>query len=68
MSTATAFRFVADPYFFFSSAHASWVPDRRKSQFETTFGYALFPYPYSLPGIGQGFGCRRCDEHPGYTD
>jgi hypothetical protein len=37
-------------------AHASWTPDRRKSQFETTFGYALFPYPYSLPGIGQGLG------------
>ena len=38
------------------SADASWVPDRRKSQFETTFGYALFPYPYSLPGIGKGLG------------
>ncbi|OGW35606.1 MAG: hypothetical protein A2010_15010, partial [Nitrospirae bacterium GWD2_57_9] len=37
-------------------ADASWVPDRRKSQFETTFGYALFPYPYSLPGIGSGLG------------
>lgn len=38
------------------TADASWIPDRRKSQFQTTFGYALFPYPYSLPGIGQGLG------------
>lgn len=38
------------------SAQASWYPDRRKPQFETTLGYALFPYPYSLPGIGQGLG------------
>ena len=30
------------------------VPDRRKSQFETEPGYALFPFPYSLPGIGAG--------------
>ncbi len=38
-------------------AGASWIiPDRRKPQFETTFGYALFPYPYSLPGIGMGLG------------
>jgi hypothetical protein len=41
---------------FSDSALASWVPDRRKPQFETIFGYALFPYPYSLPGIGQGLG------------
>lgn len=31
-----------------------FIPDRRKDQFQTSFGYALFPYPYSLPGIGQG--------------
>ncbi len=37
-------------------AHALSIPDRRKPQFETTLGYALFPYPYSLPGIGQGIG------------
>jgi hypothetical protein len=42
--------------FFSVPAQASWVPDRRKPQFETTFGYALFPYPYSLPGIGAGVG------------
>jgi len=32
------------------------MPDRRKSQFSKDFGYALFPYPYSLPGIGSGVG------------
>jgi len=32
------------------------VPERRKSQFANDFGYALFPYPYSLPGIGYGIG------------
>jgi hypothetical protein len=39
-----------------SMAEASMVPDRRKNQFATDFGYALFPYPYSLPGIGTGLG------------
>jgi len=32
----------------------STLPDRRKEQFQTSFGYALFPFPYSLPGIGEG--------------
>ena len=32
----------------------SFVVDRRKEQFETSFAYALFPFPYSLPGIGSG--------------
>ena len=31
-------------------------PNRRKDQFQKSFGYALFPYPYSLPGLGQGIG------------
>jgi outer membrane protein assembly factor BamA len=39
-----------------SVAEASIFPDRRKDQFATDFGYALFPYPYSLPGIGTGLG------------
>lgn len=39
-----------------SMAEASVFPDRRKDQFSTDFGYALFPYPYSLPGIGTGLG------------
>jgi hypothetical protein len=30
------------------------LPERRKPQFAKEFGYALFPYPYSLPGIGSG--------------
>lgn len=32
----------------------SSLPDRRKEQFQTSYGYALFPFPYSLPGIGEG--------------
>lgn len=34
----------------------SAFPDRRKEQFQTSFGYALFPYPYQIPGIGKGVG------------
>ncbi len=34
----------------------SFLPDRRKDQFQKSYGYALFPYPYSLPGIGKGLG------------
>ena len=34
----------------------SHFPDRRKEQFSTSSGYAVFPYPYSLPGIGEGLG------------
>ena len=30
------------------------TPARRKSQFPSGFGYAVFPYPYSLPGLGSG--------------
>lgn len=32
------------------------LPERRKEQFQTSFGYALFPYPYNIPGIGGGIG------------
>jgi len=47
----------------YTSAHSAdeisndpiW-PDRRRDQFEKSFGYAIFPYPYSLPGIGEGIG------------
>jgi hypothetical protein len=39
-----------------ASADASGIPERRKTQFSTDFGYAIFPYPYSLPGIGTGLG------------
>jgi len=34
----------------------SSFPDRRKEQYSTSLGYAIFPYPYSLPGIGKGIG------------
>ena len=37
-------------------ANHSIIADRRKEQFTTAPGYALFPYPYSLPGIGKGIG------------
>jgi hypothetical protein len=37
-------------------AVSSIIADRRKEQFYKDFGYALFPYPYSLPGIGKGIG------------
>jgi len=30
--------------------------DRRKEQFSKSPGYAVFPYPYSLPGVGSGVG------------
>lgn len=30
------------------------APERRKDQFAKDFGYAAFPYPYRLPGIGSG--------------
>ena len=32
------------------------LPERRRPQFQKSFGYAVFPYPYSLPGIGTGIG------------
>ena len=34
----------------------SYTPERRKDQFPSSPGYAVFPYPYSLPGIGEGLG------------
>ena len=37
-----------------ADAVSSFLIDRRKAQFETSFAYALFPLPYSLPGIGKG--------------
>lgn len=39
-----------------SPAQAGWSPDRRRAQFQTDSGYAVFPYVYSLPGIGKGVG------------
>lgn len=30
--------------------------ERRKEQFKDQFGYQILPFPYSLPGLGQGLG------------
>lgn len=35
---------------------AVWITERRKDQFSSSPGYAVFPYPYSLPGVGSGIG------------
>ena len=37
-------------------ADHSIIADRRRDQFFKESAYALFPYPYSLPGIGKGIG------------
>lgn len=37
-----------------AGAVSSFLADRRKEQFETSFAYAAFPVPYALPGIGKG--------------
>lgn len=37
-----------------AAGDAAFYPERRKEQFTKDFGYAVFPYPYSLPGIGKG--------------
>jgi len=34
----------------------SWLPDRRREQFQGDSGYAIFPYVFDLPGIGVGYG------------
>lgn len=39
-----------------TSPESTLIPERRKEQFNKSFGYAVFPYPYSLPGIGSGVG------------
>lgn len=36
------------------SSEGLTAPERRKDQFAKDFGYAAFPYPYKLPGIGSG--------------
>ncbi len=36
-------------------AAEEYLPERRKEQFQTEPGYAIFPYPYSLPGLGSGW-------------
>ncbi len=53
-----------------ASAADEWVPERRQSQFQTETGYALFPMPYSLPGIGSGVTAIGAVQNAfnGYTD
>lgn len=36
-------------------AEVELIPERRKEQFQHETGYAFFPYPYSLPGLGDGW-------------
>ncbi len=36
------------------SSEGLTAPERRRDQFPKDFGYAAFPYPYRLPGIGSG--------------
>jgi hypothetical protein len=55
-SNSIYFSLIAILLLFCNLAQAEVIPDRRKSQFSTEFGYAIFPYPYSLPGIGSGIG------------
>lgn len=44
--------------------------ERRKDQYAKSPGYAVFPYPYSLPGIGEGVGLvgGALNMADGYTD
>jgi hypothetical protein len=51
-------------------AEDSFPPDRRKSQFMNDRGYYVFPMPYSIPGVGEGFGVMGIGMNLGgsYTD
>ncbi len=46
------------------------IPERRKTQFSTEFGYYVFPMPYSIPGVGTGAGVIGIGMNMGgsYTD
>ncbi|MCW8853847.1 MAG: hypothetical protein OQK76_03175 [Gammaproteobacteria bacterium] len=52
------------------AAIASYITERRKDQFTTSPGYAVFPYPYSLPGLGSGIGLvgGKMNMADSYTD
>jgi len=39
-----------------AQAELSFVPDRRRSQFQKEPAYVAVPYVYDFPGIGSGFG------------
>ena len=40
----------------FVQSLSAWEFERRRPQFNNVFSYAVFPIPYSLPGIGSGIG------------
>lgn len=54
----------------FAETGADLVPDRRKIQFSTDRGYYVFPMPFSIPGVGVGFGAMGIGMNLGgtYTD
>ena len=39
-----------------SAVSDSWIPERRRPQFQTEPGHAVFPYVFDMPGIGSGYG------------
>lgn len=55
-----------------SGTAGAWdlVPDRRRAQFQHEPGHAVFPYVFSLPGIGKGYGILGAVTNVGgsYTD
>lgn len=53
-----------------ADAAAVRVPERRRAQFLNEPGYAVFPYFYTLPGIGLGYGILGAVTNVGgsYTD
>ncbi|HEY0665930.1 MAG TPA: hypothetical protein VGD24_07690 [Gallionella sp.] len=48
----------------------SYLAERRKEQFESSPAYAVFPFPYALPGIGSGLSIvgGAMNIAGGYTD
>jgi len=46
------------------------APERRREQFPKDYGYAAFPFPYQLPGIGSGLSlvAGALNLADGYTD
>lgn len=46
---------------------SSWIPDRRRDQFQRDGGYAILPYVFDLPGIGSGYGVLGAVNNVGGT-
>jgi hypothetical protein len=51
-------------------SEAEIIPERRKPQFQNELGYYIFPTPYIIPGIGEGFSFFAIANNIGgtYTD